>query len=711
MNLRVKVPAVFIVLSFPCLYSSRCDSFTFRFNSLRRQRHQPTSSANLMSASDTVAHVSSLETDATNSNVPNWRVLHKNESDLDEILSVRAPWSQRQYQDSLKLHDALVACSDSYVAPGIQEALNCLDHAYRLYGPESVVVSYNGGKDAVVILHLLRAAHAHYHRQAHGDDGDDVPIIRPRAIYFDHKDEFPEVLKLLHDTVQDYDLDMIAFEQGIGFSGGLGLLVNHNFPAGSTVAFPMAFVLGTRSSDPNAHSQGHFAPSSHYMPPFMRVNPILEWTYGHVWHFLRLFQLPYCCLYDMGYTSLGTVKDTRPCPALAVAGVGNTTGDGVPKYWPAYMLRDWDQERAGRINKKDLKKTKPEQQTVPSGATTSSVGQYSTLSNAVASTIMDPAPSAAVPTSTGNAPPSEQAFSELASPPMSFSSNDNQRTVGLLIIGNEILKGLTADTNTLTAAKALWNNTVLLNRVVVVSDDQEEIVAEVRRLQEEVDVIITSGGVGPTHDDVTIKSVAAALDRKMVFNNDMAKLLREKMNTNDKVELTEAQRKMATLPANCTLRYLSDNEQDWPVLQCRNIFVLPGVPEFFEKKVQNLASYLSTQLERSVTYKVVLSVDEASIVDILNAAVDRHPHVTFGSYPFVSHPEFKTVVTLEGRMVQNSGRDVSFEESAGDHEKGQALFSKEQMDYHVRAALDELIGTLPEGSILRVDNNDGMLFL
>jgi FAD synthetase len=663
-----------------------------------------------MSASDTIAHVSSLETDATNSNIPNWRVLHKNESDVDKILSVRAPWSQRQYQDSLRLHDALVACSDSYVAPGTQEALKCLDHAYRLYGPESVVVSYNGGKDAVVILHLLRAAHAHYHRQ---HCGTDAPIIRPRAIYFDHKDEFPEVLKLLHDTVQDYDLDMICFEQGIGFSDGLEILVSHNYPRGSTVTFPMAFVLGTRSSDPNAHSQGHFAPSSHYMPPFMRVNPILEWTYGHVWHFLRLFQLPYCCLYDMGYTSLGTVKDTRPCPALAVAGVRNTTGDGVPKYWPAYMLRDWDQERAGRITKKDAKKSKPEKQMVSQpGTTASSVGQYSTLSNAVASTIVDPAPSATIPPSTGNtAPPSEQAISDLVTPPMSFSSNDNQRTVGLLIIGNEILKGLTADTNTLTAAKALWNNTVQLNRVVVVSDDQEEIVAEVRRLQEEVDVIITSGGVGPTHDDVTIKSVAAALDRKMVFNHDMAKLLREKMNTNDTVELTEAQRKMATLPANCTLRYLSDNEQDWPVLQCRNIFVLPGVPEFFEKKIQNLASYLSTQLERSATYKVVLSVDEASIVDALNTAVERHPHVTFGSYPFVSHPEFKTVVTLEGRMVQNSGRDVSFEESADGQEKGQALFSKEQMDYHVQAALDELIGTLPEGSILRVDNNDGMLFL
>ena len=347
--------------------------------------------------------------------IPNWRLLQKNEKDLGSKLSLRAPWSENQYQESLKLYNRFMDCADSYVAPGIKEALNCLDHAYRLYGPESVLVSYNGGKDAVVILHLLRAAHAHYFQSL----DDDAQPCRPRAVYFDHKDEFPEVLSLLHDTVRDYDLDMVAFAQGVSFSDGLGLLVENNFPSGSSKAFPMAFVLGTRSSDPNAHSQGHFAPSSHYMPPFMRVNPILEWTYGHVWHFLRLFQLPYCCLYDMGYTSLGTVKDTRPCPALAVAGIG-TERASVPKYWPAYMLRDWDQERAGRIKKESKKKQ--EKTMLPIAATpASSVGPYSTLSNAVASTIVDLDTSATVPASTGNAPAcSDRDFSDLASIPRNF---------------------------------------------------------------------------------------------------------------------------------------------------------------------------------------------------------------------------------------------------------------------------------------------------
>ena len=218
------------------------------------------------------------------------------------------------------------------------------------------------------------------------------------------------------------------------------------------------------------------------------------------------------------------------------------------------------------------------------------------------------------------------------------------------------------------------------------------------------DVIVTSGGVGPTHDDVTIKSVAVALNRDMELHDEMAKLLQEKMNKDDAEDdnfdmsdLTEAQRKMATLPSRSKLRYLSDNDQDWPVLQCRNIFVLPGVPEFFSQKIEHVAEYVSSdELQRSAVYKVVLSVDEATIVSVLNSAVEEHPDVTFGSYPFVSHPDFKTVLTLEGRLRNTVAATP------------RQSFSKDQMDYHVRLALDYLLTRLPEGSILRVENDDSL---
>ena len=149
-------------------------------------------------------------TAATTESVPNWRVLdcltkeNGNDDNTDEIRSVlrqRGVWSEEQYQDALELYEKFISCTDNYVTPGIHDALNTLDHAYRLYGAESVINSFNGGKDAVVILQLVRAAHAHYYRkirqqQQEQEEGktDAVTMVRPRAIYFEHKDEFPEVL-------------------------------------------------------------------------------------------------------------------------------------------------------------------------------------------------------------------------------------------------------------------------------------------------------------------------------------------------------------------------------------------------------------------------------------------------------------------------------------------------------------------------------------
>ena len=683
------------------------------------QMSSSTSSEDKMKTSDEVSR--------RTTKIPNWRVIPAVAENYADHLQDRAYWSQTQMEESLALYEKLMACQDEYVAPYIQQALTALDHAFRLYGAHSVICSFNGGKDAVAILHLLRAAHAkHYNATA------ETPI-RPRVIYFEHEDEFPEVIEFLQDSVEQCDLEMLAFERGIGFGQGLKILVENNQLPGSEIAFPMAFVLGTRSTDPNAKGQDHFAPSSHYMPPFMRVNPVLDWSYGHTWHFLRLFQLPYCKLYDQGYTSLGTTKDTLPCPALAVSGVERDDGNTLPKYWPAYMLRDWDQERAGRIknDKKGGKVVSTKQQNPPKATIPITSGQNSRVGSragSVISTISDLKKSenpinmnvVTGPVDANNSassinPPDEDSTSV-------FTLDDcdgTQKNVGLLVIGDEILKGLTVDKNTNAAAKALRRECVNLSRVVVVSDDQDEIVKEIHQLQKQVDVIITSGGVGPTHDDVTIKSVAAALGREMTLHQGMAELLLDKMGNKGSTELTEAQTKMSTLPTNAKLRYLSTNEDDWPVLQCRNIFVLPGVPEYFAEKIQNVATYLSSQLERSVAYKVVLSVDEASIVDTLNAAVLKHPNVTFGSYPFVSHPDYKTVLTLEGSLVGEASEDgVDTEEQIkkppGRKKRNSSfmdalnmtILPKDQRDRHVRLALDDLINELPEGSILRVENDD-----
>eukprot|EP00534_Pseudo-nitzschia_fraudulenta_P012766 CAMPEP_0201207722 /NCGR_PEP_ID=MMETSP0851-20130426/175001_1 /ASSEMBLY_ACC=CAM_ASM_000631 /TAXON_ID=183588 /ORGANISM="Pseudo-nitzschia fraudulenta, Strain WWA7" /LENGTH=676 /DNA_ID=CAMNT_0047496193 /DNA_START=226 /DNA_END=2256 /DNA_ORIENTATION=- len=660
---------------------------------------------------------------STSTSVSNWRLIPKNEDDYKNHLVERPAWSEEQYKESLDLYNLLTNCKDSYVSPAIQSALNTLDHAYRLYGPSSVICSFNGGKDAVVILHLVRAVHAKYYNST-----GETPI-RPRAVYFNNDNEFSEVTSFLEESVRAYDLDMIAFEHGVGFAAGLDILVKNNYIQGTADAvFPMAFVLGTRESDPNAVGQDSFCPSSHWMPPFMRVNPVLTWNYGLVWHFLRLFKLSYCSLYDQGYTSLGTTKDTHPCPALAVNRteyIQNSNDDqstmvssNLPAFWPAYMLVDWDQERAGRVKKEKKPTADNNDSSARKKLSDSRVNSESDLTAVSEVRAKKLVSNDAVSVSDNNATRDDDTVQSLGTADYLDVFGGDTKTVGILVVGDEILKGMTTDTNTQTAARALRKECIQLSRVVVVSDDVDKITAEIRRLRNEVDVVITSGGVGPTHDDVTIKGVAEALDVELVHNEEMADLLLNKMSpknddaAGNEKQLTSAQIKMATLPSNAKLRYLSTDE--WPVLQCRNIFILPGVPEFFALKITNVATYLSSQLERSLVYKIILSVDEQSIVDILNNAVKKHPKVSMGSYPFVSHPEFQTVVTLEADLVDSA----TLNKIGGDNDRTSGfrnslflgsdavILSKDVRDRNVRLALDDLINELPEGSILRVENND-----
>ena len=261
--------------------------------------------------------------------------------------------------------------------------------------------------------------------------------------------------------------------------------------------------------------------------------------------------------------------------------------------------------------------------------------------------------------------------------------------------------------------------------------------------------MITSGGVGPTHDDVTIKSVAEALGVDMEIHYEMASLLLKKMgNSTEEPLLSEdgllrrmsaGQVKMATLPAKAELKYLTDNpDKEWPVLKCDNIFILPGVPVYFEQKIQVLSKFLGTaeeeeagpgladtdisptssQLARSDTYRIVLSSEEDSIVTALNATVAAHPHVTFGSYPTVDNPDHKTIITLEGRFynggyTRSSSRllDQARITSSVDNsvDDGRSLFfTKQEMDAHLANALEDLKSRLPDESIISIDQCDDL---
>ena len=154
------------------------------------------------------------------------------------------------------------------------------------------------------------------------------------------------------------------------------------------------------------------------------------------------------------------------------------------------------------------------------------------------------------------------------------------RTAAHLVIGNEILSGKIQDANTYALAKELRSLGVELRRVVVVPDEIDTIAAEVNALRVTHDYLFTSGGVGPTHDDVTIIAIARALGRRVVRFAEVERLIREYYGS----RCTDDHLRMADLVEGTELAVAAETGM-WPTFVLGNIFVLPGVPEIYRMKL------------------------------------------------------------------------------------------------------------------------------
>ncbi|CAN0096245.1 unnamed protein product [Ectocarpus sp. 13 AM-2016] len=155
--------------------------------------------------------------------------------------------SEAAIQDGLDLYHSIMACEDPELKGALQEAIQVLNDGLRLYGPDQLIGSYNGGKDAVVIMHLHRAAVANYCVQ----QGE---AFRTKLIYFENDREFPEVEALVADSVKRFDLELSRYKTG--FVEGLKQRMAEG---GSEKCY--GFVLGTRKGDPNCGVQTTFTPS------------------------------------------------------------------------------------------------------------------------------------------------------------------------------------------------------------------------------------------------------------------------------------------------------------------------------------------------------------------------------------------------------------------------------------------------------------------
>ncbi len=215
-------------------------------------------------------------------------------------------------------------------------------------------------------------------------------------------------------------------------------------------------------------------------------------------------------------------------------------------------------------------------------------------------------------------------------------------TAAALIIGNELLSGKVADANLVVLARALRAVGVELRRVVMVLDHVQTIADEVRELARTHDVVFTSGGVGPTHDDVTIDAVALAFGAEVVESEPMAAMLRAHYGA----ALGEGHLRMARVPAGAELA--TNDEVRWPTVVMRNVWVLPGIPEVFRMKLPLLRGRIAGP-EPFVSRAVYTNLDEPDLKPLLDRVVAAHADVEVGSYPTWRDAAYRTKLTFDGR--------------------------------------------------------------
>ncbi len=239
-------------------------------------------------------------------------------------------------------------------------------------------------------------------------------------------------------------------------------------------------------------------------------------------------------------------------------------------------------------------------------------------------------------------------------------------TAGILVIGNEILSGKVVDVNSPYLCERLRGLGVDVERIVTIPDEVETISYEVKAMSERYTYVFTSGGIGPTHDDLTIEGVAAAFGRTIEIDNKLEGMLRSALGN----DLNESQLKMAKIPAGATL--IDSGDKWFPLVVVDNVYIFPGIPEGLRRKFESASDRFS-----GVPYllkRVYVKSSESDIVGILNALLKAFPDLLLGSYPKLREASYQVLLTLESR----------------------------DKDY-VQRALDRLLADLPDGVIHKVE--------
>ncbi len=215
-------------------------------------------------------------------------------------------------------------------------------------------------------------------------------------------------------------------------------------------------------------------------------------------------------------------------------------------------------------------------------------------------------------------------------------------TACVLIIGNEILSGRTQDENLRFLARGLNEAGIRLREARVIPDVSEVIIATVNENRRRFDYVFTTGGIGPTHDDITAQCMADAFGVKLILHPDAKRLLETHYPAG---HLNAARLRMAMVPEGAVL--LPNPISRAPGFQIGNVFVLPGVPSIMQGIFEQLKHRLAGG-EKMLSRSVSCRLGEGALAHDLSALQDRWPEVEIGSYPYFRRGDFGVTLVLRG---------------------------------------------------------------
>jgi molybdenum cofactor synthesis domain-containing protein len=227
-------------------------------------------------------------------------------------------------------------------------------------------------------------------------------------------------------------------------------------------------------------------------------------------------------------------------------------------------------------------------------------------------------------------------------------------SASMLVIGDEILSGRTRDSNMHYLAIELTKVGIDLKEVRVVSDSEVEIVQTVTQLSEKYDYVFTSGGIGPTHDDITADAIGLAFNLEVKVCAEAKKIL-ENHYLNSEVELNEARLRMARTPVGAKL--IKNSVSAAPGFNVQNVFVMAGVPSVFQVMVQSVIKTINggqPVLSRSLN----ISSGEGNIAEKLKIFAQDNKLLAVGSYPFQKNGKYGTNIVIRGK--NNKSLDKAF---------------------------------------------------